>query len=106
MSYKFEVVKTCSQTKARAGVLTTPHRIVPIPVFLPVGSQGTIKTLTPEELKAIGVAMILGNAYHLYLRPGIEVIEQLGGLHQFMSWNGPILTDSGGYQIFSLASLC
>ncbi len=106
MFHRFEVVKTCPQTKARAGVLTTPHGIVPTPVFLPVGSQGTIKTLTPDELKYLGVTILLGNAYHLYLRPGIEVIEQSGGLHRFISWDGPILTDSGGYQLFSLASLC
>jgi queuine tRNA-ribosyltransferase len=79
---------------------------VPTPAFLPVGSQGTIKTLTPDELKYLGVTILLGNAYHLYLRPGIEVIEQLGGLHRFISWDRPILTDSGGYQLFSLASLC
>ena len=78
---------------------------MPTPLFLPVGSQGTVKTLTPEELKAIGVTMVLGNTYHLYLRPGIEIIERLGRLHRFMSWDRPILTDSGGYQIFSLASL-
>lgn len=105
MSHKFEIVKDCSQTKARAGLLTTSHGIAPTPAFLPVGSQGTVKTLTPEELKAIGVTMVLGNTYHLYLRPGIEVIEKLGGLHRFMSWEGPILTDSGGYQIYSLAQL-
>jgi queuine tRNA-ribosyltransferase len=78
---------------------------VPTPVFLPVGSQGAVKTLTPHELKAIGVTIVLGNAYHLYLRPGIEVIEKVGGLHRLMSWERPILTDSGGYQVFSLASL-
>lgn len=75
------------------------------PVFLPVGSQGAIKTLTPKEVKDIGMAMVLANTYHLYLRPGIAVIEAMGGLHKFMGWDGPILTDSGGYQIFSLASL-
>ncbi len=105
MSHKFEIVKHCPQSQARAGMLTTPHGVVPTPVFLPVGSQGTVKTLTPEELKTIGVTMVLGNAYHLLLRPGIEVIERLGGLHRFMAWDGPILTDSGGYQIFSLAPL-
>jgi queuine tRNA-ribosyltransferase len=78
---------------------------MPTPLFLPVGSQGAVKTLTPEELKAIGVKMVLGNTYHLYLRPGIEIIEKMGGLHRFISWEGPILTDSGGYQVFSLASL-
>jgi len=79
---------------------------VPTPAFLPVASQGTVKTLTPEELKDLGIAIILSNTYHLYLRPGIDVIEKLGGLHRYMGWDGPILTDSGGYQVFSLARLC
>jgi queuine tRNA-ribosyltransferase len=79
---------------------------VPTPAFLPVASQGTVKTLTPEELKDIGISIILSNTYHLYLRPGIDTIEKLGGLHQYIGWNGPILTDSGGYQVFSLARLC
>lgn len=105
MGHNFEIVKTCCQTGARTGILSTSHGTVPTPVFLPVGSQGAVKTLTPEELEAIGVRMVLGNTYHLYLRPGIEIIERLGGLHRFMSWEGPILTDSGGYQVFSLASL-
>ena len=101
----FEISKSCPQTMARAGELSTPRGTVRTPLFLPVGSQGTVKTLTPEELEAIGVKMVLSNTYHLYLRPGIEIIERLGGLHRFMSWKGPILTDSGGYQVFSLASL-
>lgn len=101
----FHVLKTCPDTQARAGELTTPHGVVPTPVFLPVASQGTVKTLTPEEVKAMGFAMVLANSYHLYLRPGIAVIETMGGLHKFMSWDGTILTDSGGYQIFSLARL-
>jgi len=92
-------------SKARAGELQTPHGLVPTPVFLPVGSQGTVKTLTPGDLKGIGVTMVLANTYHLYLRPGISIIEKMGGLHQFMAWDRPILTDSGGYQIFSLARL-
>jgi len=78
---------------------------VPTPVFLPVGSQGAVKTLTPEEVKTIGFNMVLANTYHLYLRPGIDIIEKLGGLHKFMGWEGAILTDSGGYQVFSLAPL-
>ena len=101
----FHLIQTCPDSKARAGELQTPHGLVATPVFLPVGSQGTVKTLTPEELKDIGVTMVLANTYHLYLRPGISVIEKMGGLHQFMRWDGPILTDSGGYQIFSLAQL-
>jgi queuine tRNA-ribosyltransferase len=78
---------------------------VPTPAFIPVGSQGTVKSLTPEELESLGVKILLGNTYHLYLRPGVEIIEKLGGLHRFISWEGTIVTDSGGYQLFSLASL-
>ncbi len=104
-SSPFRLIKTCPDSNARAGELVTPHGVVPTPVFLPVASQGTIKTLTPEEVKEIGIAMVLANTYHLYLRPGIDVIEKVGGLHKFMGWDGAILTDSGGYQIFSLARL-
>ncbi|MBI2830746.1 MAG: tRNA guanosine(34) transglycosylase Tgt [Chloroflexi bacterium] len=98
-------MSTDTNTAARAGELITQHGKVPTPVFLPVGSQATVKTLIPQELKDIGVRMVLANAYHLYLRPGVEVVEKLGGLHKFMAWDGAILTDSGGFQIFSLASL-
>jgi len=101
----FYLIQTCPDSKARAGEIKTPHGTVPTPVFLPVGSQGTVKTLTPEELKALGIPMVLANTYHLYLRPGIAVIEKMGGLHKFMGWDKAILTDSGGYQIFSLARL-
>jgi len=101
----FHLIQKCPGSSARAGELITPHGIVLTPVFLPVGSQGTIKTLTPEEVKDIGMTMVLANTYHLYLRPGIAVIEKMGGLHKFMAWDRAILTDSGGYQIFSLASL-
>ena len=101
----FKLVQTCPDSKARTGELVTPHGMVPTPVFLPVGSQGAVKTLTPEEVKALGIVMVLANTYHLYLRPGIAVIEGMGGLHKFMAWDRAILTDSGGYQIFSLASL-
>lgn len=86
-------------------MLATPHGVVPTPVFAPVGSQATVKSLTPQEFSALGTNMVLGNTYHLYLRPGIAVIEKLGGLHHFMSWSGPLLTDSGGYQVLSLAHL-
>jgi queuine tRNA-ribosyltransferase len=99
-------VKTCLSTQARLGKLITNHGVVPTPAFLPVASQGTVKTLIPEELKDIGITIILSNTYHLYLRPGIDTIEKLGGLHRYMAWDGPILTDSGGYQVFSLARLC
>ena len=102
----FHLIQTCPGSGARAGELITPHGIVPTPVFLPVGSQGAVKTLTPAEVEDIGVGMILANTYHLYLRPGIDVIAEMGGLHRFMGWDGAILTDSGGYQIFSLAPFC
>jgi len=101
----FHLIQTCPYSKARAGELLTPHGTVATPVFLPVGSQGTVKTLTPGEVKDIGIAMVLANTYHLYLRPGIATIEKMGGLHKFMAWDRAILTDSGGYQIFSLAPL-
>ena len=104
MKNGFRLIKTCGG--ARAGELVTPHGAVPTPLFMPVGSQGAVKTLTPEEVKGIGYGMVLANTYHLYLRPGIEVVAGLGGLHKFMAWDGAILTDSGGYQIFSLAPLC
>ena len=101
----FQLVKTCLHSRARAGEIVTPHGTVPTPVFMPVGSQGSVKTLTPEEVRDAGMTMLLANTYHLYLRPGIPVIEKAGGLHKFMAWDGPILTDSGGYQVFSLAGL-
>ena len=101
----FRLIQSCPHTKARAGELLTPHGVVLTPVFLPVASQGAIKTLTPEEVKAVGTSMVLVNTYHLYLRPGIGVIDKLGGLHKFMGWDRALLTDSGGYQIFSLAPL-
>ena len=101
----FRIVTPCSHTQARAGVLDTPHGPVPTPAFLPVGSQATVKTLVPRDLEDLGVRMVLANTYHLYLRPGPETIRKLGGLHRFMAWEGPILTDSGGYQVFSLAPL-
>jgi len=101
----FHVIGTCPDTCARTGELHTYHGSVSTPVFMPVGTQATVKTLTPQELKDIEIKMILANAYHLYLRPGTERIEKMGGLHHFMGWDGAMLTDSGGYQIFSLARL-
>lgn len=101
----FSIKTTCSSTRARLGVLNTLHGMVETPVFLPVGSQATVKSLSPGELYSIGIEMILCNAYHLYLQPGVDIIEKAGGLHSFMNWSKPILTDSGGYQIFSLSSL-
>ncbi len=90
---------------ARAGKLDTPHGNILTPIFMPVGTLGTVKAATPEELKALGTQILLGNTYHLHLRPGDELIHKLGGLHRFMNWDGPILTDSGGFQVFSLAKL-
>ncbi len=98
---RFDLIAT--DGRARAGLLHTPHGVVPTPVFMPVGTQGTVKAVSPRDLKDLGATMILSNTYHLYLRPGDERIARLGGLHQFMAWDGPILTDSGGYQVFSLA---
>ncbi|MGD2186569.1 MAG: tRNA guanosine(34) transglycosylase Tgt [Desulfobacterales bacterium] len=103
--FNFNIVAQASNTRARAGVIQTARGKVETPVFMPVGTQGTVKSLTPEELLSAGAQMILGNTYHLYLRPGCEVIDQFDGLHKFMNWEGPILTDSGGFQIFSLAKL-
>ncbi len=103
--HSFHLIQTSPDSRARAGELITPHGVVPTPVFLPVGSQGTVKTLTPDEVKELGLTMLLANTYHLYLRPGMAVIEKLGGLHKFMGWDGAILTDSGGYQVFSLTPL-
>lgn len=94
-----------NESGARVGELVTAHGIVPTPVFMPVGSGAVVKTLTPEEVKEIGFRMVLANTYHLYLRPGIDLIEKAGGLHKFMAWDGAILTDSGGFQVFSLSPL-
>jgi len=101
--FSFQI--TAKQGKARAGVLTTPHGNVETPIFMPVGTQATVKALTPAQLDEIGVQILLSNTYHLYLRPGAEIIENFGGLHQFMGWEKPILTDSGGFQVFSLGDL-
>lgn len=103
MGISFEVTKTSATGRGRLGRLTTPHGVVETPVFMPVGSKAAVRTMTPEELKNAGAAMILSNAYHLYLQPGMETLRALGGLHRFMNWDGPILTDSGGYQVFSLS---
>ncbi|HXM93861.1 MAG TPA: tRNA guanosine(34) transglycosylase Tgt [Candidatus Dormibacteraeota bacterium] len=104
MNLSFSVAKTDS-TGARRGGLMTPHGVIDTPVFMPVGTAATVKALTHETLEELGAGIILANTYHLYLRPGHEVIRKLGGLHQFMSWRGAILTDSGGYQVFSLSEL-
>lgn len=104
-SFTFKVTAECPDSDARLGIISLPHGIIETPAFMPVGSQATIKTMTPADLDEIGVQIILTNAYHLYLRPGVDVIASAGGIHKFMSWNKPILTDSGGYQLFSLARL-
>jgi len=101
----FKVLAVDKQTKARCGEIQLANGKIPTPVFMPVGTQGTIKTLTPEYLKETGTKIILCNAYHLCLRPGEKIIRQLGGLHKFMGWGGAIITDSGGYQVFSLTGL-
>ncbi|MFP3981689.1 MAG: tRNA guanosine(34) transglycosylase Tgt [Desulfobacterales bacterium] len=101
----FEIHARSSETKARTGILNTAHGPVKTPVFMPVGTLGSVKAVSPEELLACGAQMILGNTYHLYLRPGCEIIESFGGLHGFMNWHRPILTDSGGFQIYSLAKM-
>jgi len=101
--FEFRLLKSEGVAAPRLGELRTARGVVATPVFMPVGTYATVKTLTPEELREIGAGIILCNAYHLYLRPGVETITALGGLHRFMHWDGPILTDSGGYQIFSLA---
>src|ERR1700674_3433281 len=104
MNFSFEVTKT-GATGARCGRLATPHGAIQTPVFMPVGTQATVKGLTQEVLEELGAEIILANTYHLYLRPGHELVRKLGGLHQFMSWPRAILTDSGGYQVFSLSAL-
>lgn len=100
---RFELIKTCKQTGARLGVLHTPHGSFETPMFMPVGTLATVKTLSPEELKEMGAGVILSNTYHLWLRPGHEIIKEAGGLHSFMNWDRGILTDSGGFQVFSLS---
>ena len=104
-TFEFRILAHCSQTGARAGVIRTPHGEIPTPAFAPVGTQGTVKTVAPRELKELGASLILANTHHLYLRPGPETIARLGGLHRFMGWPGPLMTDSGGFQIFSLENL-
>jgi queuine tRNA-ribosyltransferase len=101
----FELLAKDSASKARRGRLTTAHGIIDTPAFMPVGTQGSVKAVSPRELRELKAQIVLGNTYHLFVRPGLEVIRHFGGLHRFMSWDGPILTDSGGYQIFSLAKL-
>lgn len=103
MAIKYEFIKQCKQSGARLGRVHTPHGIIETPTFMPVGTQATVKTMSPEELKALDAQIILSNTYHLFLRPGHEIVKKAGGLHKFMNWDRPILTDSGGFQVFSLS---
>src|SRR4029078_2342582 len=103
MTFTYSIEKTSGS--ARAGTFTTPHGDVETPAFMPVGTLATVKALDPQDLQAMRATMILANAYHLHLRPGDELVKEMGGLHKFMQWSGPILTDSGGFQVFSLATL-
>ena len=105
MAVKYELIKQCSKTGARAGRLHTPHGVFDTPIFMPVGTQATVKAMSPHELKEMGAGIILSNTYHLFLRPGEGLVKEAGGLHKFMNWDGGILTDSGGFQVFSLGPL-
>jgi len=105
MQKNFELLATDRHSKARRGRLTSAHGVINTPAFMPVGTQGSVKGVSPRELRELNAQIILGNTYHLFVRPGLDVIKRFGGLHDFMNWSGPILTDSGGYQIFSLAKL-
>jgi len=103
--FEFELIKVCSRSGARLGRFHTPHGSFETPIFMPVGTQATVKAVTPRDLTEIKAQIILANTYHLYMRPGHELVREAGGLHRFMDWNGPILTDSGGFQVFSLGEL-
>lgn len=103
--FRFDCHQRCSQTQARVGTLHTPHGPVDTPRFMPVGTLANVKTLTPDQLQATGAQMVLANTYHLHLQPGEQIVERAGGLHEFMQWPGPILTDSGGFQVFSLSEM-
>ena len=102
---RFELLKTEERTLARRGRLHTPHGTIETPVFMPVGTAATVKSMKPEDVEDTGAEIILSNTYHLYLRPGHEIVKEAGGIHKFMNWNSAVLTDSGGFQVFSLASL-
>src|SRR5437879_13554237 len=101
----FELAKTDSSSHARLGRLTTPRGVIDTPAFMPVGTKGSVKALDPRELVEMGAQIILGNTYHLHIRPGLDIINAAGGLHKFINWPHPILTDSGGFQVFSLAKI-
>jgi queuine tRNA-ribosyltransferase len=104
-AFSFDLIKEDARCAARVGLIHTPHGDIPTPAFAPVGTQATVKAMTPRDLHELGAALILGNTYHLYLRPGADLVARMGGLHRFMGWDGPILTDSGGFQVFSLQDL-
>ncbi len=105
MAIKYELIKTCKQTGARLGKVHTPHGSFDTPIFMPVGTLATVKTMSPEELVEMNAQIILSNTYHLWLRPGEDIVKEAGGLHNFMNWDRPILTDSGGFQVFSLSKI-
>jgi queuine tRNA-ribosyltransferase len=105
MAINYELIKTCKQTGARLGKVHTPHGSFDTPMFMPVGTLATVKTMSPEDLRSMDAQIILSNTYHLWLRPGEDIIKEAGGLHQFMNWDRPILTDSGGFQVFSLSKI-
>src|SRR5699024_1152676 len=103
-AFRFELLHVCAQSGARRGRLHTPHGIIETPCYMPVGTQATVKAMLPRDLKEIGTMILLASAYHLFERPGHALVQEAGGLPRFMRWDGPILTDSGGFQVFSLAS--
>ena len=103
--FTFELIKEEKHTGARLGKLYTPHGVIETPIFMPVGTAATVKSLTPDTVKELGTQILLSNTYHLYLRPGDQIVKQAGGLHKFMHWDKPILTDSGGFQVFSLSGM-
>ncbi len=105
MEFEYKTTHVCKQSGARCGEFKTPHGVIQTPIYMPVGTQATVKSLTPQDLYDIGAQIILSNTYHLHLRPGENIVKKAGGLHKFMSWDKPILTDSGGFQVFSLADL-
>ncbi len=104
-TFNYKIIKKCHHNKARLGELKTPHGVIKTPAFLPVGTLATVKTMTPKELTELNVQVLLANAYHLYLKPGDKIVKKLGGVHKMMGWDKPIMTDSGGFQVFSLAKL-
>ena len=105
MDFSFEVSQKDKKTRARAGKIITPHGTIETPAFSPVATRASVRTLSPDDIKNCGSQVVLGNTYHLYLRPGVDTIRKMGGLHRFMDWPGPILTDSGGFQVMSLGAL-